>query len=274
MLAGLARLGPPADHELLLLEELQLAPRRRSAPAVVRRVAVFDDQAFPALALRPRAAAPGHRRATRSLSRTVAGRPASAAARPAGAAAAPEGPAAQVRLAVPQQIEHDDRGGLLLRPARSMSAVPVRWMRPWMCWNPSGRPRRHRWRRFRRRAGADARAPTRQGVPSAAPISGKLRRASRGRSASRAATVGGRPRRGGGRRSISARTPSYFGSVHETRLHDRRDVKRGQHGADAGRVVAPEGHGADSDRRAAPRASGVQIRAAARRIAGAAGRRR
>ena len=39
VLARLARLGPAADDELLLLEELHLAPRRRALAAVIRATA-------------------------------------------------------------------------------------------------------------------------------------------------------------------------------------------------------------------------------------------
>src|SRR5262249_6097129 len=51
--AGLTRLGPSADHELLLVDEFELAPVRRSLPRPVERRGVLGDETFPSLFERP-----------------------------------------------------------------------------------------------------------------------------------------------------------------------------------------------------------------------------
>ncbi len=50
--ARVARLGPAADHELLLVGQLVLPPGRAAAARLIHRGAILDDQSFPALAVR------------------------------------------------------------------------------------------------------------------------------------------------------------------------------------------------------------------------------
>ena len=48
VLSRLSRLGPAADDELLLLVQLELAPRRAAPAGLIRRLRILDDQSFPA----------------------------------------------------------------------------------------------------------------------------------------------------------------------------------------------------------------------------------
>src|SRR5262245_48737640 len=52
LLARLPRLGPSADDEFLLLEQLDLPPRRRSPPRLVGGARLLRDEAFPAFLFR------------------------------------------------------------------------------------------------------------------------------------------------------------------------------------------------------------------------------
>ncbi len=117
VVATVPRIGPSADDELLLFEELELAPRRAALAAVIHGVAVLDDEAFPAFLARPgqqrtavvggdfaqaHSALLGARRLDAGLERQA----------PFG-----QRPAAQVVGAVAKQVEHHERRRLLPRRA-------------------------------------------------------------------------------------------------------------------------------------------------------------
>ena len=107
VLPRIARLGPAADDEFLLVMDLELAPRGAAAARLVGRPRLLDDQPFPPFLLRARvqrAAIVGHlfadanRARRRATEQTLEVR-----------AALDERQAAQILFPLPQDVERDER---------------------------------------------------------------------------------------------------------------------------------------------------------------------
>ena len=114
-------LGPPADHELLPPDELELPPAGVAAARQIARRGVLDDQPLPVVRERlvtqldaPAALAAHEAHHPPGLRLHQPGEPPPAFM---------EGPRAQVLPAVPNQVEHDEGGGGGRR--RAGSAAPV-----------------------------------------------------------------------------------------------------------------------------------------------------
>ena len=114
MRSRLARLRPATDNELLLFEQLELAPDRRAPSAVVRRLRFLDDQALPSFfsGARQHLAAVIERDFTEAHEARVL--PPRADALLQSQAPRRQRPAAEVLAAIAQEIEQDEGCRLLV----------------------------------------------------------------------------------------------------------------------------------------------------------------